>query len=389
VTDSTPSPRERVRDTTTPAGRGALERAVSRLDLADLGWGRAIRSAPAELLAEHPDARPARVLRVDRGRRLLVATGGAPPRQVHDRTRDADDGDAAAVGDWVLLEATDSAGGDDVAVVRLPRLGVLARRSTTGTSTSQVLAANVDLVLVAETLDPGRAVNAGRVARIAALATGGDEHVAVHVVLTGVDRVDAAQPGIVAGLPATCTSILDGRGLDELRTLLARGTTATIVGASGAGKSSLANALADADLLAVGERRDSGTGRHTTSVSRLVPLPGGALLVDTPGIRVIGMHADVDVESLAPDAVTELAGRCRFGDCRHEAEPGCAVVEAIERGELDPGSIATWRKLEREALRERARVDARLRRELHDQRMSTTRAHVKARRRGDIVERRR
>jgi ribosome biogenesis GTPase len=385
-----PSPRERVRDTPNPAGRGALERAVARLDLADLGWGRAIRSAPAELLAEFPDALPARVLRVDRGRRLLVATGGAPPRQVHDRTRDADAGDVAAVGDWVLLApTTDAATGGDVAVARLPRRGVLARRSTTGTSTSQVLAANVDLVIVAETLDPGRVINEARVARIAALASGGDDRIDVHVVLTGVDRVEGEQPSMVAGHPSTCTSIVDGRGLDELRALLAPGVTATIVGASGAGKSSLANALAEVELLAVGERRGSGTGRHTTSVSRLVPLPGGALLVDTPGIRLVGMHADVDVESLTPDAVTELAGTCRFGDCRHESEPGCAVNDAIDRGQLDQTAITTWRKLEREALRERARVDARLRRELHDQRMSNTRAHVKARRRGDIVERRR
>jgi ribosome biogenesis GTPase len=281
-----PSPRERVRDTPNPAGRGALERAVARLDLADLGWGRAIRSAPAELLAEFPDALPARVLRVDRGRRLLVATGGAPPRQVHDRTRDADAGDVAAVGDWVLLApTTDAATGGDVAVARLPRRGVLARRSTTGTSTSQVLAANVDLVIVAETLDPGRVINEARVARIAALASGGDDRIDVHVVLTGVDRVEGEQPSMVAGHPSTCTSIVDGRGLDELRALLAPGVTATIVGASGAGKSSAA-ARVDTRRASAGScrspaarcssiRRASGSSActPTSTWSRSRPMP--------------------------------------------------------------------------------------------------------------------
>jgi len=237
-------------------------------------------------------------------------------------------------------------------------------------------------VIVAEALQVGRAVNASRVARLAALATAGGAD--VHVLLTGVDRLpdDEAVPGSVGGFPATATSIVDGRGIDAVRDLLAPGTTATVVGASGSGKSSLVNALLGDETVAVGEQRGSGTGRHTTSAARLVPLPGGGMLVDTPGIRAVGMHADVDVESLAPPVLVELARTCRFGDCGHAGEPGCAVEAAIADGTLDRSDVDAWRKLEREALRERARSDARLRRELHDERMRTSRSYVKARRSG-------
>lgn len=368
-----------VRDHQTGAMRDAWTATLAALDLTDLGWARAARTAPVELLHEHPTASPARVVRADRGRRLLVA-GGGEPCQVHDRSHPRD---LAVVGDWVLVEG-------DVAIACLPRWGTLARRRGGDSASPQLLAANVDLVLVAEALDPGRHVNVARVARFVALARGGGAD--VHVLLTGADRLDGDAgdlPAHVAGAPALATSTVDGRGIADVRDLLPRGTTAVVVGASGAGKSSIANALMDEPLLATGGRRGSGTGRHVTSTSRLVPIPGCGLLVDSPGIRQVGMHADLDVEAFASSAVDALADGCRFGDCGHDTEPGCAVREAIDAGTIAEAELGTWRKLEREALRERARADARLRRELHDERMSRARAHVKARRRGEIVERRR
>jgi ribosome biogenesis GTPase len=366
-----------VRDLTAGTARDAIDGSLAALDLTDLGWPRAARAAPAELLLDHADCRPARVMRVDRGRRLLVAMGGAPPSHVHDRTGD----DHAVVGDWVLVDAT-----TDVARVRLPRAGVLARRDATDSTTPQAIAANVDLVLIAEALDPGRAINVNRVARFAAIAAADD--IDVHVVLTHADQ-QSAWPLEVAGVRAIGTSILDGRGVEQVRALIGRGTTATIVGPSGAGKSSLVNALAGTELQATTERRSTGTGRHTTSVSRLLAVPGGGLLADTPGIRLVGMHAGVDADVVVPTAVTALAGACRFGDCLHVGEPGCAVAAAIDAGSLEQRELDSWRRLGREALREQARSDARVRAQLRASDRALGRSVEQARRRGEIVERRR
>jgi len=370
--------------------RAAFEASFVGLTIADLGWARAARTAPADLLTDHPEATPARVVRVDRGRLLLVASGDGSLAHVRDQTPDHPDGAGpTVVGDWVLVEPPSlEAGGYGFARARLPRGGVLARRRTTDSTRPQVLAANLDLVLVAEALAPDRTVNEARVARFVAIAAAGD--VDVHVVLTNADRVEPASvPSEVAGAPATATSVVDGQGIDAVRELLAPGSTATIVGASGAGKSSLVNALVGEPVLAVGGRRSSGTGRHVTSVSRLVPLAHGALLVDTPGVRLVGMHAGVDASVLAPMEISALADQCRFRDCHHDGEPGCAVAAAIEAGNLPVDAIATWRKLEREALREQARVDDRLRRELNAGQRAIGREVERARRRGEIVERRR
>ena len=384
----------------------AWEATFHDLDLAALGWSTAVRSAPAELFTDHPDARPARVVRVDRGRMLLVADGSGSLHHVRDRTERASprgrphEHEHAVVGDWVLIDDPAlHAGGYGFARALLPRAASLARRRDTSSTAPQVLAANVDLVLVAEALEPDRRINEARIARFVALGAAGGAD--VRVLLTGADRLgtpvgDRAGdvPRSVAGADAIATSVVDERGLDELRDLLPLGTTATIVGASGAGKSSIANALLGAPLLAVGERRGSGTGRHTTSVSRIVPIPGGGLLVDTPGIRAVGMHGGVDPDELTPGtgvgrSIGELAAACHFGDCRHDGEPGCAIVAAIDAGDLPADASATWRKLEREARYEQARVDERLRREIGTEWRRTAREVERARRRGEIVERRR
>ncbi|MCW2972774.1 MAG: rsgA [Thermoleophilia bacterium] len=375
-----------VRDTTTDDARTEWARAFTTLDLAALGWPRAIRHLPAELLADHPDARPGRVVRVDRGGLLLVATGNTAPIRVRDRTGAAS---PAVVGDWVLVEAQldptggATTGGYPFARGRVPRAGVLARRDGARSTSPQALAAHVDLVLVVEALSGRRGANAGRIARLAALAAA--DGIEVRVVLTHADEAEG--PHVEGALR---TSIVDGRGLDELAELLAGGATATLVGASGAGKSSLANALAGRDVRATGARRASGFGRHTTSTSQLLALPGGGLLVDTPGVRLLGMHADVDAADLLPTDIAALALACRFRDCQHgDGHVGCAVQAAIESGALAPEVVTGWRKLERELLREQARADHRLRRELHQEQHAVTRSVTKARRRGEIVERRR
>ncbi|MCW2927319.1 MAG: GTPase EngC [Thermoleophilia bacterium] len=390
-------PRTPVRDSQSTTTRAAFEASFAPFDLAGLGWARAARSAPVDLLSEHPAAIPARVVRVDRGRMLLVAAGDATLRHVRDRSAPTGDDvlDPAVVGDWMLIEPPElGADGYGFARARLPRDGVLARRRVDGVSAPQALAANLDLVLVAEALDPDRSINTARIGRFVAIAAAGG--IEVVVLLTGADRLEdgddrasfADLPDEIAGAPTIVTSIVDGRGIEEVRDLLGPGTTATIVGASGAGKSSIANALIGEPLLAVGDRRATGTGRHTTSVSRLVPLPHGALLVDTPGIRSVGMHADVDTAALESTAISELAARCRFRDCHHDGEPGCAVDASIEAGDLPAHAVSEWRKLERETRRAQARVDERVRRELSAEFMTKARGYTKARRRGEYPERR-
>ncbi|GAA2721824.1 putative ribosome biogenesis GTPase RsgA [Cellulomonas aerilata] len=243
-----------------------------------------------------------------------------------------------------------------------PRRTAVVRDSAGGSSRTQVLAANVDLVLVAEHLDPDP--DLGRVERLLTIAwTSGARPV---VVLTKADLVPdpdgmAAEVALAApGSDVHPVSATTGTGLDPLRALLTPGTTLVVLGPSGAGKSTLVNALAGADVVATGERRADGRGRHTTTRRELVRLPGGALLIDTPGLRAVGVVADdAALEATFAD-VAALAARCRFADCAHRTEPGCAVRAALETGELPERRYRSWLRLAREAAWQERRSNARL-----------------------------
>ena len=263
------------------------------------------------------------------------------------------------VGDWMLVDDTDDG----------PRARTLATRRTAlvrdtagRTSNVQVLAANVDVVVVVEHLDPDP--DLGRVERLLTLAwRSGAQPV---VVLTKADLVpdpygmaqDVA--AVALGVDVHVVTATSGQGLEPVRDLLAPGVTLVVVGPSGAGKSTLVNALAGREVMATGERRQDGRGRHTTSHRELVPLPGGAMLIDTPGIRAVGLVADAEALDHTFADVAELAAHCRFNDCSHTSEPGCAVRAAVDGGELDQRRFTSWRKLEREAAYQERRVDARL-----------------------------
>lgn len=302
--------------------------------------------------------RRVRVCRVDRGAvRVLDADREqltVPLRR--DGTLEAAVGEPVppAVGDRLLLDG-------DRALV-LPRTSELSRGRVDGTSGAQVLAANVDVVVIAEHLDPEP--SPGRVERLLTLTHGSGAQ--ALVVLTKADL--AAEPqawvarmeGLARGLQVLAVSAVTGAGLPELDAALPAGATLAVVGPSGAGKSTLVNALAGQDVMATGGRRRDGRGRHTTTHRELVPISGGRVLVDTPGLRTIALVADARALEATFEDVAALARGCRFADCGHVAEPGCEVLAAVADGRLPARRLASWRSLAREARFQAVRADARL-----------------------------
>lgn len=286
-----------------------------------------------------PDLSPARVLSQHSGVWLVAEPDALEPRLVHARARLRDEAEGPPVtGDWVALD-----GGDAIAGV-LPRRGAVVRRAVgEGRAERQVLAANVELALVAEPLPEP---NERRAERLAAIAGAGE--VPVALVLTKADLDDDADAtalrlGRGLGLPdAIAVSVRTGDGIGIVRSLLPPGSTAVLLGPSGAGKSTLVNALLGEERQAVGDVRASDRrGRHTTVTRELLSLPNGGLLIDTPGMREVGMW-DGGVDDTFDD-VAELAAACRFADCQHDSEPDCAV-----RGVVAPERLEAWRKLARE-----------------------------------------
>jgi ribosome small subunit-dependent GTPase A len=341
--------------------RGTIRRVMH---LSDIGWsaGR-LEQLPA-------GTEPARVARVDRG--LLTVLTGDGERRVHPAAalHDPDGVGSPAVGDWVALRG-------ELAVALLPRRSAFTRTVAGRTSAAQVVAANLDLVLVVDALaGPTRA---RRVERYLAVAWGSGA--TPVVVLTKADLCDdvAAAVAEVAedaiGVEVLAGARAHGEGLDALRALLGPGRTAAMVGPSGVGKSSLANALAGREVAPTQDVREAdGRGRHTTTSRELHLLPGGGLLVDTPGMRELGLYDDEGVDTAYAD-VAGLAARCRFRDCAHRTEPGCAVAAAIDDGRLDPGRLLGWRKLQAEAHRQALRADARARATEHQRVKALHRAY--------------
>jgi ribosome biogenesis GTPase / thiamine phosphate phosphatase len=308
--------------------------------LTELGWD--------DEWAAHPAGagEPARVVRVD-GALVTVATatGAAGHRPV--------------TGDWARV-----AGGELAAL--LPRRTELVRGAGGRAAARQVLAANVDLVLVVVSL--AAPPNAARLDRLLAVAW--DSGARPVVVLTKADlaagtaaaeRDEVAATALAA--PVLLTSTVDGRGLDGLRAMLRPGQTTALLGVSGAGKSSLLNALAGTAVAATAPVGRTGRGRHTTTARELTVLPGLGVLLDTPGLRGVQLWAaDGGLDTAFADLV-ELAAGCRFADCRHAGEPGCAVTAAVAAGDVSARRVAAHAALRREVAWLRGRYDARERAE--------------------------
>ncbi len=309
---------------------------------------------------------PARITRVERSACVAVGPDGV------ERPLRAQP--LPAVGDWITFA-------DDAVRHVLPRWSELTRADPGGAGI-QVLAANLDLVAI---VTPADRSSPARVEREVALAW--DSGAVPLVILTKADLDSAAELVVtlrarLSGAEVVAVSAVNGAGVEDLRARLSPHLTAVLLGPSGAGKSTLANALLGDDRLATAAvRAGDGRGRHTTSSRQLLAVPGGGVLIDTPGLRSLGLAGAVELGAGFPD-VESLAARCRFTDCRHDGEPGCAVDAAVADGTLDPDRLRSYRKLERETAAERRRHDPlaqREQRQLWKTRTRDARAHDKRR----------
>jgi ribosome biogenesis GTPase len=356
---------------------------VTAITLAALGWTDELEAAmtthtergfePARIVAEH---RGGYLVRGERDERLAHARGKLRDHEIT--------GGMPAVGDWVAV--CDAPEGRAAIEAVLPRRTKISRKTPWLKAEEHTLVANVDTVFLVAGLDGD--FNARRLERY--LVTAWDSGADPVVVLTKLDvcpdlELIADAEAVAIGVPVLAVSNISGEGLDEVRSLMAPARTIALLGSSGVGKSTLVNTLAGRRLMRTGDVRRDGRGRHVTRHRQLLVLPGGALLVDTPGLRELQLW-EGDVEGAFAD-IAALAEQCRFNDCAHETEPGCAVQQALATGELDPDRVRSYRKLQRELLSIEARSSKRVNRELKRRWRSRAREVRYQRRHGKLRDR--
>ncbi|HVA08022.1 MAG TPA: ribosome small subunit-dependent GTPase A [Acidimicrobiales bacterium] len=305
-----------------------------------------------------------RVARVDRGRfqlmtaveTLSVSTSGVSP---------------VAVGDWCQVVAIPDHHGQPGALelIRVfSRRSELVRQASGKRTELQALATNIDTVMILVPLD--RRISPQQVERFLALAL--DSGATPVLILTKVDLVthDVASTAVnmvktvTLDLPVLTSSVVADGGMDQVAKMVTRGQTVALLGTSGSGKSSMVNAFMGAPTVATGAVRESDAkGRHTTTWRELLVTPGGAVLIDTPGLRELGMWITDEGIDAAFSDVTDLEPHCRFNDCSHLSEPGCAVLSAIATGALPSNRLASYQKLQKEAAFAARKVDLRLAKE--------------------------
>ncbi|MCK4412859.1 MAG: ribosome small subunit-dependent GTPase A [Candidatus Eisenbacteria sp.] len=339
-----------------------------QIDLRDFGWDQVFARAFESHAA--PGVAPARVIRQDRQRYRLLSAEGECSARIAGRFRHAAEAwsNYPTVGDWVVLEGGDPRsggrppaveGGEGRIVARLPRKSSFSRKAVLaggpkyrpGRTEEQVLAANIDTAFLVSGLD--RDFNPRRIERYLAVAW--ESGARPVLVLNKADLCpdpDAclAQLGPGAeGAPRHIVSAVQGRGLDGLQPYLTRGATVALLGSSGVGKSTLINALLGEARQNVREvRAFDDRGRHTTTAREMFSLPGGALLIDTPGLRQLTVWGEADTSEQVFAELEALAANCRFRNCRHMGEPGCAVQAGVQAGRIDAGHVRSYRKLLRE-----------------------------------------
>jgi ribosome biogenesis GTPase len=335
------------------------------VDLEALGWNAAFAEAFAPYAAQGYEAARIslehthiyRVLTAD-GERLARVSG----RLRHDATGRAD---FPAVGDWVAIE-TPPGGGDARIGAVLPRTSRFSRRAAGNPTEEQVVAANVDVVFLVSGLD--KDFNPRRIERY--LVTAWETGASPVIVLNKTDLVEDAETvrrevdALAQGVPVLAISAKRRESIDDVRAYLTPGRTGALLGSSGVGKSSIANALLGEERLRTHDVRESDSrGRHTTTGRQLLLLPGGGILIDTPGMRELQLWETGEAVAGAFADVDALAEECRFRDCRHRGEPGCAVAAAVAAGMLPAARLESFRKLQdeqayqSEAQDERARLE--------------------------------
>ena len=329
------------------------------MQLEDLGWDTFF--AEAFQPYEEQGLTPARVAARHHGPCELLTEhgriGGLPAGKLEGL-------DLPVAGDWVAVRELE---GEKKGIVEaiLPRRTSFTRKEAWRRTVAQVVAANVDTVFLVTAF--GQDLNPRRLERYltATWDSGANPVIVVNKSDTVIDAEGdlAGVEAIALGVPLHAVSAASGAGLDELEPYLGRGQTVALLGSSGVGKSTLINRLAGTELLPTADTSKDGRGRHTTTNRELVPLPGGALLLDTPGMRELALWADESVLESTFTDIVDLAGACRFADCTHLHEPGCAVQAAIEDGSLDAERFDSYLKLQRELRALEVRKDARLRSE--------------------------
>ncbi|MBZ5589694.1 MAG: ribosome small subunit-dependent GTPase A [Acidobacteriia bacterium] len=333
-------------------------------ELSDLGFGPFFERQLQTLKGR--EEIPARVAAEHRGGYEVWSEAGSGTGRLAGRLR-LDDGESGApgVGDWVVLDKAPAPVHTAVIERVLARRTVFTRAAAGRQAVAQAIAANVDLVFVVCGLDAD--FNPRRIERYVARIWASGAQPAV--ILSKSDLCESASARLdevvcrVPGVEVHLTSALRSDGVAAVRARIGRGATAAFVGSSGAGKSTLVNALLGEERMATGAvRARDGRGRHVTTRRQLILLPGGGLVLDTPGMRELALVDDDGLDALFGD-VAELASRCRFRDCRHDTEPGCAVKAAVAAGELDADRLEHVRQLQREAAAFELRHDERARRQ--------------------------
>jgi ribosome biogenesis GTPase / thiamine phosphate phosphatase len=340
---------------------------VTRLEL--LGWNsffeaQVDRTNDAELI-------PARVIEEQRGSYQVAGAEGAWRAELAGRLRHeiSDHGGEGAAapctGDWVMARVPPPNEDGSPAVVHrvLQRKTKFSRKEAGNRTAEQVIAANVDTIFLVQSLN--RDLNPRRLERyLALLWESGAEPV---VVLSKADLCEDRAPLLeslsdaVRGVTVQITSAVEAGGLDVLAPYLGPGRTVALVGSSGVGKSSIVNRLLGEDVMRVRDIREDDRGRHTTTSRHLVSLPGGGMLLDTPGMRTVLMWEGKAGLAQAFEDIEVIAAECKFRDCAHSSEPGCAVRAALESGLLDPARYQNYHKVGREIRHEAMKTDVKLR----------------------------